>query len=151
MRNDPDLPGPAYVTALNNTLGGDSEAIARFLGLTGPNGTCFCDFCEVELKDVQKGIPHAPIIFPRYSLHCDKVNYNYKERTFEDLRLLTHVGLFRQNGLILSEVVLYMERSKNHEKNYIITVQKKFTFLRRFDRKNTVFAISRNLIDKLVF
>ena len=67
------------------------------------------------------------------------------------LRLLTHVGLFRQNCLKLSEVVLYMERSKNHGKNYIITVQKKFTFLRRFDRKNTVFAISGNLIDKPVF
>ena len=39
----------------------------------------------MELKDVQKAIPHALIIFPRYSLHCDKVNYNYKERTFEDL------------------------------------------------------------------
>ena len=67
------------------------------------------------------------------------------------LRLLTHVGLFRQNCLILSEVVLYMGRSKNNEKNYIITVQKNFIFLRRFDRKNTVFAISRNLVDKLVF
>ena len=54
------------------------------------------------------------------------------------LRLLTHNGLFRQNCLILSEVVLYMERSKNHEKNYIITVQKNFTFLTRFDRKNTI-------------
>ena len=46
---------------------------------------------------------------------------------------------------------LYMGRSKNHEKKYIITVQKKFTFLRRFDRKNTVFGISRNLIDKFAF
>ena len=85
VNNDPDLPRHAHVTVLNNTLGGDLEAIARFLGLTGPNGTCFCDFCEVKLKDVQKGKPHAPIIFPRYSLHCDKVNYNYKERTLEDL------------------------------------------------------------------
>ena len=33
------------------------------------------------------------------------------------LRLLTHVGFSRQNGLILSEVFLYMERSKNLEKN----------------------------------
>ena len=40
------------------------------------------------------------------------------------LRLLTHVGFLRQNGLILSEVFLYAERSKNHEKKYIITVQK---------------------------
>ena len=31
---------------------------------------------------------------------------------------------FRQNGLILSEVFLHMERSKNYEKKYIITVQK---------------------------
>ena len=33
------------------------------------------------------------------------------------LRLLTHVGFLRQNGLILSEVFLYMERSKNQEKS----------------------------------
>ena len=32
------------------------------------------------------------------------------------LRLLTHVGLVRQNVLILSEVSLYVERSKNLEK-----------------------------------
>ena len=32
------------------------------------------------------------------------------------LRLLTHVGFLRQTGLILSEVFLYMERSKNQEK-----------------------------------
>ena len=67
------------------------------------------------------------------------------------LRLLTHVGFLRQDGLILSEVFLYMERSKNQEKKYIITVQKNFTFLRRFESKNTVLEISRNLIDKLVF
>ena len=36
---------------------------------------------------------------------------------FFHLRLLTYVGLFRQNGLILSQVFLYMERSKDHEKN----------------------------------
>ena len=67
------------------------------------------------------------------------------------LRLLTHVGLVRQNVLILSEVSLYVEKSKNLEKKYVITVQKKFTFLRGFDRKNKVFGISRNLIDRFVF
>ena len=67
------------------------------------------------------------------------------------LRLLTDVGFLRQNSLIFSEIFLYMERSKNQEKKYIITVQKNFTFLRRFDHKNTVLGISRNLIDKLVF
>ena len=34
-----------------------------------------------------------------------------------DLRLLTHVGFFQPNSLILSEFFLYMERSKNLEKN----------------------------------
>ena len=33
------------------------------------------------------------------------------------LRLLTHVRLVRQNVLILSELSLYVERSKNLEKN----------------------------------
>ena len=36
---------------------------------------------------------------------------------FYCLRLLTHVGFLRQNGLIFSEVFLFVERSKNHEKN----------------------------------
>ena len=44
--------------------------------------------------------------------------------SFGCLRLLTHVGFFRQNGLIPLEVFLYMERSKNHEKKNIITAQK---------------------------
>ena len=72
-------------------------------------------------------------------------------RSEQNLRLLIHVGFLRQNGLILSEVLLYMERSKNQEKKYIITVQKNLTFLKRFDRINTVLGISRNLIDKRVF
>ena len=35
------------------------------------------------------------------------------------------------------------------KKKYIITVQK-VTLLKKFDRKNTVFEISRNVIDKLL-
>ena len=46
--------------------------------------------------------------------------------------------------------LLYMERSKNHEKNISSRV-KKFTFLMRFDHINTVSGILRNLIDKFVF
>ena len=78
-------------------------------------------------------------------------HFRVERNQFLQLRLLTHVGFLRENGLILSEVILYMGRSKNHEKKYIKTVQKNFTFLRRFDHKNTVFGISRNLIDKFVF
>ena len=67
------------------------------------------------------------------------------------LRLLTHVRLVRQNVLILSDVSLYVERSKNLEKKICHHRAKKFTFLRGFDRKNKVFGISRNLIDRFVF
>ena len=42
-------------------------------------------------------------------------------------------------------------KKEESRKKYIITVQKNFSFLRRFDRKNTVSGISRNLIDKFVF
>ena len=45
----------------------------------------------------------------------------------------------------------YGKKQESRKKKYIITVQKNFTFLRRFDRKNTVLGISRNLLDKLVF
>ena len=82
----------------------------------------------------------------------DCTNVNTLLNRYESiLRLLTHVGFLRQNGLILSEVFLFMEGSKNQEKKYIITVQKNLTFLRRFDRKNTVLGILRNLINKFVF
>ena len=67
------------------------------------------------------------------------------------LRLLTHVEFLRQNDLIFSEVFLYAERSKNHEKKIYHNRAKSFSFLRRFDCENTVFGISRNLIHKLVF
>ena len=46
---------------------------------------------------------------------------------------------------------LYMERSKNHERKKYHNRAKNFTFLRGFDCKNTVFGISRYLIDKFVF
>ena len=43
-------------------------------------------------------------------------NMNSTESIIPNI-LLTHVGFFQQNGLILSEDFLYMERSKNLGKN----------------------------------
>ena len=64
-----------------------------------------------------------------------------------NLRLLTHVGFLRQNGLILSEVFCLWKGARILKK-YIH--RKKITFLRGggggVDRKNTVFEMSRNLI-----
>ena len=50
-----------------------------------------------------------------------------------------------------TEVFFVYGKKQESRKKYIITVQKNFTFLWRFDRKNTVLGISRNLIDKFVF
>ena len=87
--------------------------------------------------------------------HAENIEFKFSRPDvhveINGLKLLTHVRLVRQNVLILSDVSLYVERSKNLEKKYVITVQKKFTFLRGFDRKNKVFGISRNLIDRFVF
>lgn len=47
------------------SLGGDWEFIARLLGLTGPNGTFFCNFCHAQLKDLEKGKPRTPWLLQR--------------------------------------------------------------------------------------
>ena len=42
------------------SLGGDWEFLARLVGLTGPNGTYFCNYCHATIKDLQRGKPHTP-------------------------------------------------------------------------------------------
>ena len=49
-----------YISESWLSLGGDWEFIARLLGLTGPNGTYFCNFCHGQIKDLEKGKPHTP-------------------------------------------------------------------------------------------
>lgn len=51
------------------SLGGDWEFIARLLGLTGPNGTYFCNFCDAQTKDLVKGKPHTPWLLQNGSLN----------------------------------------------------------------------------------
>ena len=48
-------------------------------------------------------------------------------------------------------IFVYGKKQESWKKKYVITVQKKLIFLRRFNHKNTVFGISRNLMDKFVF
>ena len=42
------------------SLGGDWEFLARLLGLTGPTGTYFCNYCHATIKELQRGKPHTP-------------------------------------------------------------------------------------------
>ena len=51
------------------SLGGDWEFIVRLLGLTGPNGTFFCNFCHAQIKDLEKvEASHAMAVAAR--CHC---------------------------------------------------------------------------------
>ena len=67
------------------------------------------------------------------------------------LRLLTHYGLVRQKWSETFRSFFVCGKEQESLKKYVITVQKKFTFLRGFDRKNTFFEISKNLTGKACF
>lgn len=66
------------------TLGGDWEFIAKMLGLTGPNGTFFCNFCLCTIPDLVKGSPHTPTPLKKYKHLCPKEK-TYDERSFTSL------------------------------------------------------------------
>lgn len=65
------------------SLGGDWEFLARLLGLTGPNGTYFCNYCHATIKDLQRGKPHTSWILNSTSNgnHLKQ----FSPRTFESM------------------------------------------------------------------
>ena len=56
---------------------------------------------------------HIPIVWEMLILSGLHLN---------DLRLLTHVGFFRQNGLILPEVFYGYGKEQESQKKYVITL-----------------------------
>ena len=65
------------------SLGGDWEFIARMLGLTGPNGTYFCNFCHAQIKDLEKGKPHTPWLLQKSSTANNTKQFSV--RSFESI------------------------------------------------------------------
>lgn len=65
------------------SLGGDWEFLARLLGLTGPNGTYFCNYCHATIKDLEKGKPHTPWILNSTSNGHHLTQFS--PRTFESM------------------------------------------------------------------
>ena len=65
--------------------GGDWLSEATLLGLTGPKGRHFCNFCLAKLSDLTKGQPHAPVILPRYQ-NYSALSKDFRLRTFEGLK-----------------------------------------------------------------
>ena len=56
------------------------------MGFTGPNGRHFRFDCMVSLRDTPPGIPHAQVIFPRYSDDDTVTKRSFTPRTFEEVR-----------------------------------------------------------------
>ena len=65
--------------------GGDWLSEATLLGLTGPKGRHFCNFCLATLSELKRGKPHAPVVLPRYNKHGIS-NHVFELRTFESLQ-----------------------------------------------------------------
>ena len=135
----------AYAESLKNLL---ANMCLRSLGLIWRPGFKFEPCSEnVEQRRFQNDRKNTDF---SVQSTCHFLEYFEEAQSDFILRLLTHVGFLRQNGLILSEVFCIRKEARIKKKN-IQYPCKKFAFLRRFDRKNTVLGISRNLINKLVF
>lgn len=83
------------------SLGGDWEFIARLLGLTGPNGTFFCNFCHAQLKDLEKGKPHTPWLLQHGATASDTHTKKFPVRSFESI--LSDNNRFVKGGSVKSK------------------------------------------------
>ena len=77
---------PDHITTCHITAAGDWLSEATLLGLSGPKGRHFCNFCNATLNTLRKGQPQSPVIFPRYRLIPDPQHPSIFElRTLEDI------------------------------------------------------------------
>lgn len=63
--------------------GGDWNFLAELLGLTGPNGTYFCNYCLCKIEHLNKGECHSPTPLLNYSEASPKT---FQERTFDGMK-----------------------------------------------------------------
>ncbi|XP_072025156.1 uncharacterized protein [Amphiura filiformis] len=82
-----------FYTACCLTTGGDWEGLAKFVGLSGPNGKFFCNHCLATLDQVPKGMPHAAHILPKYNQYAQECEYTLwtfdgAKRRAQSMRLL---------------------------------------------------------------
>ena len=100
--NDPTM----TFSSIKCTIGADWEMIATILGYTGQHGTHFCPFCDIMLKDLQSGNPHASVILPKYKEY-DKQNESvFNVRTIESMR--GSAEQYINNGSVKQNAKSYM-------------------------------------------
>ena len=78
---------PEYTTTCHITAAGDWLSEATLLGLSGPKGRHFCNFCSATLSSLQKGQPHSPVLLSRYAaLVGDQQQHIFQLRTLQGIR-----------------------------------------------------------------
>ena len=70
--------------------------LSYILGLNGPNGKYFCNNCLVSQQDVAKGIPHSPVILPKYRATDSNEGERFEIRSLESIK--ENAKLFQENG-----------------------------------------------------
>ena len=84
--------GKNVTDIFSKCYGGDLMWLSSILGLTGPNGKYFCNDCLVTLQDLKKGVPHSPVILPKYQPLTFIEGRNFEMRAMEVLaRMLSHL------------------------------------------------------------
>ena len=77
--------GKNVTDIFSKCYGGDLMWLSSILGLTGPNGKYFCSDCLVTLQDVKKGVPHSPVILPKYQPLTFTEGRNFEMRAMESI------------------------------------------------------------------
>ena len=77
------------------TIGSDWKMLAKILNVTGANRTFYCPSCEVMLKYLVKGIPHAPITLVKYIQFENRVKI-FQERALDGIR--EEITQFKEQG-----------------------------------------------------
>ena len=75
--------------------------IARLVGLTGPNGTFFSNFCHAQLKDLEKGKPHMPWLLRQGATASHGCTKKFSVRSFESI--LSDNDRFVKGGSVKSK------------------------------------------------
>ena len=71
------------------------------MGLTGPNGTFFCNFCHAQLKDLEKGKPHTPWLLQQGATASHTSTKKFPVRSFESI--LSDNDRFVKGGSVKSK------------------------------------------------
>lgn len=101
-KTEPEREKNSQYTVCEVRYAGDWNFLAALLGVTGPNGAHFCNYCLCKIDDVNKGACHSPTPLLNYSVTSPK---EFEERTFSDM--VSWGQKFQADGAPKKNVKLY--------------------------------------------